>query len=96
MASASLDIAYMPPDHSLTSERRVSGAQPWLEPWLVKHSSFYRKHFAKDGQTKTERRASVIRAAEDENRRRSSAVSAEAASDASNGRDGEEHVGEQA
>ena len=71
MAAASYDIAYMPPDHSLQSERRVAGAQPWLEPFLVKHSSFYRKHFTKDGQTKTERRASVISQAEEDIRRKS-------------------------
>lgn len=72
MAAASFDIAHMPPDHADGSERRVSTAGPWLEPFLVRHSGFYRRHFTRDGrrESKTERRASVVSQAEEEERRR--------------------------
>lgn len=77
MAAASFDIAHMPPDHAETSERRISSAGPWFEPFLTKHSKFYRKHFTRDGrrESKTERRASVISDAE----RRNSSSAADAA-----------------
>jgi hypothetical protein len=61
MASfAANGMADVPVDHP--KDDHNVGAKPWLEPWLIKHSSFYRKHFTKngDGMTKSERRASVI------------------------------------
>lgn len=75
MASfAANGMADVPVDH--TKEDRNVGAKPWLEPWLIKHSSFYRKHFTKngDGMTKTERRASVISQDEERIRRQSAAT----------------------
>ena len=57
----------MPPDHS-SSERRISGAGPWAENILTKHSKFYRKHFTRDErrESKTERRSSAVGLAEEE------------------------------
>ena len=57
----------MPPDHA-ESDRRSSGAGPWVETLLTKHSKFYRKHFTRDErrESKTERRSSVVGAAEEE------------------------------
>ena len=84
MASfAANGMADIPVDHPKGD--RV-GAKPWLEPWLIKHSSFYRKHFTKngDGLTKTERRASVI--SQDEERiKRQSAVSTDESSGTGSG-----------
>jgi hypothetical protein len=79
-------IADIPPDHPKGD--RV-GAKPWLEPWLIKHSSFYRKHFTKggDGLTKTERRASVV-SMDEERLRRQSAVSSEESSGNGGGMNG--------
>lgn len=72
MASfASNGLADVPIDHP-QGDHNV-GAKPWLEPWLIKHSGFYRKHFTKngDGLTKGERRASVVSSEEERMRRRS-------------------------
>lgn len=74
MASfAANGLADVPIDHA-TDDHNV-GAKPWLEPWLIKHSSFYRKHFTKngDGMTKSERRASVVSQEEERIRRQSAA-----------------------
>ena len=40
------------------------GADAWLEPWLCKHSAFYRKHLTRDGrmESKSARRGSLIEA----------------------------------
>jgi len=37
-------------------------AESWLEPWLIKHSEFYRKHLTRDGRTeaKSTRRYSAV------------------------------------
>jgi hypothetical protein len=37
-------------------------AEAWIEPWLLKHSTFYRKHLTRDGrqESKSSRRASMI------------------------------------
>lgn len=50
-------------------------AEAWLEPWLCKHSIFYRSHFTRDGrrESKSARRQSVI----EQNSRKSSTDSAE-------------------
>jgi len=77
MASfAANGLANVPPDHATNSEPTGVGSQPWLEPFLIKHSKFYRKHFTKngDGMTKTERRASVISQDEERLRRQSAAT----------------------
>jgi len=77
MASfAANGLANVPPDHATKSEPTGVGSQPWLEPFLIKHSKFYRKHFTKngDGMTKTERRASVISQEEERLRRESAAT----------------------
>lgn len=36
--------------------------EAWIEPWLCKHSSFYRNHFTRDGrrESKSVRRGSVV------------------------------------
>jgi len=36
-------------------------AESWLDPWLIKHSGFYRKHFASDGrrESRSTRRSSA-------------------------------------
>jgi len=41
---------------------RPYAAESWLEPWLTKHSDFYRKHFTRDGrrESKSTRRHSVV------------------------------------
>ncbi|KAJ9612064.1 hypothetical protein H2200_003659 [Cladophialophora chaetospira] len=41
---------------------RPYAAEAWLEPWLVKHSEFYRNHFTRDGrrESKSTRRHSVV------------------------------------
>jgi len=78
MASfAANGMADVPVDHP--KDDHNVGAKPWLEPWLIKHSSFYRKHFTKngDGMTKSERRASVI--SQEERIRRQSAATDESA-----------------
>ncbi|KIW12456.1 hypothetical protein PV08_09733 [Exophiala spinifera] len=37
-------------------------AESWLEPWLLKHSEFYRKHLTRDGrhESKSTRRHSIV------------------------------------
>ncbi len=37
-------------------------AESWLEPWLIKHSEFYRKHLTRDGrrESKSTRRHSIV------------------------------------
>jgi hypothetical protein len=50
-------------DYPATAERRPSyAAESWLEPWLIKHSGFYRNHFTRDGrqESKSARRQSVV------------------------------------
>lgn len=41
---------------------RPYAAESWFEPWLIKHSEFYRKHFTRDGrrESKSTRRHSVV------------------------------------
>jgi hypothetical protein len=65
-----------------SSQTNPYAAEAWVEPWLLKHSSFYRKHFTRDGRTesKASRRASVI-TAELESRRNSVAAPSEASRD---------------
>jgi hypothetical protein len=78
MASfAANGMADVPVDHP-KGDHNV-GAKPWFEPWLIKHSSFYRKHFTKngDGLTKTERRQSVVSQEEERIRRESEAREAD-------------------
>ena len=67
-------IADVPPDHPADGNR--VGTQPWLEPFLIKHSKFYRKHFTKhgDGMTGSERRQSMISQDEEYIRRASVAT----------------------
>lgn len=45
-----------------TARRNSHAADSWLEPWLIKHVSFYRKHLAKDGKAESHatRRHSVV------------------------------------
>ncbi|KEF61874.1 uncharacterized protein A1O9_03446 [Exophiala aquamarina CBS 119918] len=45
-----------------TARRNSHAADSWLEPWLIKHVSFYRKHFSKNGKDESHatRRHSVI------------------------------------
>lgn len=49
-------------DQPAGTGNRPYAAESWLEPWLIKHSEFYRKHFAKDGrrESKSTRRHSVV------------------------------------
>ncbi len=39
-----------------------NAAESWFEPWLIKHSDFYRKYFTRDGrrESKSTRRHSVV------------------------------------
>ena len=41
---------------------RPYAAESWLEPWLIKHSDFYRTHFTRDGrrESKSTRRFSMV------------------------------------
>ena len=45
-----------------TARHNSHAADSWLEPWLIKHVSFYRKHMTKDGQAESAstRRHSVV------------------------------------
>jgi len=45
-----------------TARRDSHASDSWLEPWLIKHVSFYRKHFSEDGKAESHatRRHSVI------------------------------------
>jgi hypothetical protein len=65
-----------------SSQTNPYAAEAWIEPWLLKHSSFYRKHLTRDGRTesKSSRRASVINA-ELESRRNSVEAPSEASRD---------------
>lgn len=36
-----------------TARRNSHAADSWLEPWLIKHVSFYRKHFSQDGKAES-------------------------------------------
>jgi len=65
-----------------TSRTNPYAAESWLEPWLIKHSEFYRKHLTRDGrrESKSTRRHSIV-AEGLESRKNSDAVpEAEAAS----------------
>jgi hypothetical protein len=44
------------------SKTNPYAAESWLEPWLIKHSEFYRKHLTRDGrrESKSTRRNSVV------------------------------------
>jgi len=46
------------------SSNKTYGTQPWLEPFLIKHSSWYRKHMTREGrrESKAERRGSAASA----------------------------------
>lgn len=53
----------LPIDQPSAEARRDSHAsEAWVEPWLIKHVGFYRKHMTKDhkGEPATERRQSLI------------------------------------
>ncbi|KAK6379982.1 hypothetical protein LTS17_006056 [Exophiala oligosperma] len=45
-----------------TSRTNPYAAESWLEPWLIKHSEFYRKHLTRDGrrESKSTRRHSIV------------------------------------
>ncbi|KAK5065174.1 hypothetical protein LTR84_001010 [Exophiala bonariae] len=45
-----------------TARHNSHAADSWLEPWLIKHVSFYRKHMTKDGKAESHatRRHSVV------------------------------------
>jgi len=49
-------------DQPAGSGNRPWAAESWLEPWLTKHSEFYRKHLTRDGrrESKSTRRSSVV------------------------------------
>jgi hypothetical protein len=49
-------------DQPAGTGNRPYAAESWLEPWLIKHSDFYRKHMTRDGRTesKSTRRNSVV------------------------------------
>ncbi|OAP56917.1 hypothetical protein AYL99_09029 [Fonsecaea erecta] len=49
-------------DQPAGTGNRPYAAESWLEPWLIKHSEFYRKHFTRDGrrESKSTRRHSVV------------------------------------
>lgn len=49
-------------DQPAGTGNRPYAAESWLEPWLIKHSEFYRKHFTRGGRTesKSTRRHSVV------------------------------------
>lgn len=49
-----------------SSRQSPYAADAFIEPWLLKHSEFYRKHLTRDGrhESKAGRRASQITAAE--------------------------------
>ncbi|KAL6242596.1 hypothetical protein RBB50_010242 [Rhinocladiella similis] len=68
-----------------TSRTNPYAAESWLEPWLIKHSEFYRKHLTRDGrrESKSTRRHSIV-AEGLESRKNSAAVpeSGNAATDA--------------
>ncbi|KIV85128.1 hypothetical protein PV11_00863 [Exophiala sideris] len=45
-----------------SSRTNPYAAESWLEPWLTKHSEFYRKHLTRDGrrESKSTRRHSIV------------------------------------
>ncbi|KAK5198883.1 hypothetical protein LTR92_001354 [Exophiala xenobiotica] len=45
-----------------SSRTNPYAAESWLEPWLIKHSGFYRKHVTRDGrrESKSTRRHSIV------------------------------------
>ncbi|ETI23209.1 hypothetical protein G647_05006 [Cladophialophora carrionii CBS 160.54] len=49
-------------DQPAGTGNRPYAAESWLEPWLIKHSEFYRKHFTRDGrrESKSTRRHSIV------------------------------------
>jgi hypothetical protein len=49
-------------DQPAGTGNRPYAAESWFEPWLIKHSEFYRKHFARDGrrESKSTRRHSIV------------------------------------
>ncbi|EXJ62935.1 hypothetical protein A1O7_03379 [Cladophialophora yegresii CBS 114405] len=49
-------------DQPAGTGNRPYAAESWLEPWLIKHSEFYRKHFTRNGrrESKSTRRHSIV------------------------------------
>jgi len=49
-------------DQPAGTGNRPYAAESWFEPWLIKHSEFYRKHLTRDGrrESKSTRRHSVV------------------------------------
>ncbi|KAK7888105.1 hypothetical protein LTR67_008982 [Exophiala xenobiotica] len=45
-----------------SSRTNPYAAESWLEPWLIKHSGFYRKHLTRDGrrESKSTRRHNIV------------------------------------
>lgn len=69
-------------DQPAGTGKRPYAAESWLEPWLIKHSGFYRKHFTHDGrrESKSTERHSIV--AEGLESRNSSVAAPEAAATA--------------
>lgn len=67
-----------------SSRTNPYAAESWLEPWLTKHSEFYRKHLTRDGrlESKSTRRNSI--AAEVLESRKNSVAGSEAEAGAIN------------
>ncbi|KAI1617583.1 hypothetical protein EDD36DRAFT_459267 [Exophiala viscosa] len=61
-----------------SSKTNPYAAESWLEPWLTKHSEFYRKHLTRDGRRESEstRRHSIV--TEELESRKNSVVAPEA------------------
>jgi len=49
-------------DQPAGTGNRPYAAESWFEPWLIKHSEFYRKHLTRDGrrESKSTRRHSIV------------------------------------